>query len=209
MRGLIAHADAFWDIQLALEAYLSESLEEALLETQNAFARIEGIPFVSPQALADSIGNLKIEVVVEHLDNPYFRVISFDIDAKFSISTGIYLSGKISDRDKFLTSEFFEDHGSNIVSVWLKTRPYGYPEDFIFENPEGPGGIHEVVLNGDDAAKITQKQFARASTSSNVKRPYTKLEELYKWCREPEEHRSSVQHMAPSEPNRLYKTPGM
>lgn len=140
----VSSADAFWDVQLTLEAYLAENLEEAALEVQNALFRIEGIPFDTQQALADSIGNLKVEVFAEGVETPHFHVLAFDIDATFRISDGKYLSGKISERDRRLTSQFFEDHGHEVVSIWEKTRPFGFPEDFVFEDPEGPGGIHEV-----------------------------------------------------------------
>lgn len=168
----VSSAEAFWDIQLTLEAYLSDNFKEAVLETQNAFFRIEGILFDSKQAIADSIGNLKIKVFAEGVDTPHFHVLAFDIDATFRISDGQYLSGKISERDRRLTSQFFEDHGHEVVSIWEKTRPFGFPEDFVFEDPEGPGGIHEVkaattALQTDVADVISNEDDSPGDTDSS------------------------------------------
>ncbi|NEJ95359.1 hypothetical protein ELI24_09925 [Rhizobium ruizarguesonis] len=137
-------ADAFWDLELTLEAYLSENPGEAAMEIDNALSRVEDVPFDTLEDFAASIGNVKIGVLLDEAQSDLLHVKSFDIDANFYADDGSYVSGKIAEAEQNLIERFFKDHGRTVVSKWKETRPYGLPPGFEICDPEGPGGIHEA-----------------------------------------------------------------
>lgn len=165
-------AEAFWDIQLTLQACLCDDPSEALIALQDELAALEGIPFDSPSALVSRIGNLKIEIYANEHAPPHFHVKSPDVDASFRISDGSLLNGDISSKHRLIVEEFFSDNRKQIVAFWNRTRPDGCPVGFVWEDPEGPGGIHEVRgipapkgISGRDVSRIQPDVKSRRTMS--------------------------------------------
>lgn len=71
-----------------------------------------------------TIRNMEIAIYSRDHNPPHFHVKSKDnsIDAKFLISDGSYMSGKISSQDKKRVISFFNDIKTKIIleSIWNK-----------------------------------------------------------------------------------------
>jgi hypothetical protein len=138
----IEMADGFWDIEMILELYISDNPQSELIGLQDEIAELEGVVSDTPNVLVDRIRNLKIEVYANEHAPPHFHVKAPDVDACFRVSDGSLMYGKISNKQRDLVEEFFRDNRKRIVAFWNKTRPNGCPVGYVYEDPEGPGGIH-------------------------------------------------------------------